>query len=133
LPVAPATFSCFLSIAIWYVLLPAKVAYVILAVALFIIGIFVSDNLAKEWGKDPRRIVVDEYASILLPLYFTPVRILPLVTTFLLFRFFDIVKPPPVRNAEKLKGGWGIMLDDLLAAVYTTIIIFVLKAFNFVY
>ncbi len=133
MPVAPATFSCVISIAIWYVLLPLKAVYVIVAVSLFIVGIFVSDSLAKEWGKDPRRIVVDEYASILLPLFFTPMRLLPLVTTFLLFRFFDIVKPPPVRNAEKLKGGWGIMLDDLLAAVYTTIVIFVFKTLNFIY
>lgn len=133
MPVAPATFSCFLSILIWYVLLPLKAVYVILAVSLFIVGIFISDDLAKKWGKDPRRIVVDEYASILLPLFFTPVRILPPIATFLLFRFFDIVKPPPVRNAEKLDGGWGIMLDDLLAAVYTTIVIFVFKALNFIY
>ncbi|MCK4941414.1 phosphatidylglycerophosphatase A [candidate division WOR-3 bacterium] len=133
MPVAPATFSCVISIAIWYVLLPLKAVYVIIAVSLFIVGIFVSDSLAKEWGKDPRRIVVDEYASILLPFFFTPMRLLPLVTTFLLFRFFDIVKPPPVRNAEKLKGGWGIMLDDLLAAVYTTIVIFVFKTLNFIY
>jgi phosphatidylglycerophosphatase A len=87
----------------------------------------------QEWGKDPRRIVIDEYASILIPLYFTPLRIQPLLVTFFLFRIFDIVKPSPIRNLEKLKGGWGIMLDDLLAAVYTTIIIIVLKIFSFMY
>ena len=96
-------------------------------------GIVVANNLAKTWGKDPRRIVVDEYASLLLPLFFTPARMVPLVVTFLVFRFFDIVKPPPVRNVEKLKGGWGIMLDDLLAAVYTTIVILIFRAIGFVY
>lgn len=90
-------------------------------------GIVVSDDLTREWGKDPRRIVIDEYASILLPLYFTPPKIFPLVITFLLFRFFDIVKPPPIRKLENLSGGWGIMLDDLLAAMYTTIIVLLLK------
>ena len=133
MPIAPATFSCFLSIAIWYFLIPLRVAYVILAIALFVAGIIVSNDLAKEWGKDPRRIVVDEYASLLLPLFFTPVRILPLVVTFLLFRIFDIVKPPPVRNAERMSGGWGIMMDDLLAAVYTTVVIFVLRALSLLY
>lgn len=93
----------------------------------------VCNDLEKTWGKDPRRIVVDEYASLLLPLFFTPIRLAPLVITFLLFRFFDIVKPPPVRNMERLKGGWGIMLDDLLAAVYTTIVILVLRVMGFVY
>jgi len=101
--------------------------------ALFVLGIIVSDSLAKEWGEDPHRIVIDEYASILIPLFLTPARILPLAITFLLFRFFDIVKPPPVRNMEKLKGGWGIMFDDLMAAAYTTIIILIAKAFSFVY
>jgi phosphatidylglycerophosphatase A len=133
LPIAPATFSCFISVVIWYFLIPLKAVYVVFAVVLFIVGTTVSNDLAKEWGKDPRRIVVDEYASLLLPLFFTPVRILPLVATFLLFRIFDIVKPPPVRNAERMSGGWGIMMDDLLAAVYTTIIIFVLRALNLLY
>lgn len=133
MPVAPATFSCAISIVIWYFLLPYKAIYIMLASALFVLGIVVSNSLAKEWGKDPHRIVVDEYASILMPLFFTPHRILPLVITFLLFRFFDIVKPPPVRNMENIKGGWGIMLDDLLAAVYTTIIILILRVFGFAF
>jgi len=127
MPVAPATFSCVISIFLWYFLNSFKVMYIIIAAVLFVLGIIVSDNLAKEWGKDPRRIVIDEYASILLPLYFTPPKIFPLVITFLLFRFFDIVKPPPIRKLESLKGGWGIMLDDLLAAVYTTVIVLFLR------
>lgn len=130
---APATFSCLISIIIWYLLAPAKIPYVAITAALFVIGICVSDDLAKTWGKDPRRIVVDEYASILIPLFFTPVRILPLVITFLLFRLFDIVKPPPIRHLEDLRGGWGIMLDDLLAAIYTTVIIFILKLSAVIY
>jgi phosphatidylglycerophosphatase A len=133
LPLAPATFSCFISILIWYFFLPAKILYVAITAALFVIGIYVSDDLAKTWGKDPRRIVVDEYASMLIPLFFTPLRILPLVITFLLFRLFDIVKPPPIRHLEDLRGGWGIMLDDLLAAIYTTVIILILKTFANIY
>ena len=105
----------------------------IFTAVLFVLGVFVSDSLEKEWGKDPRRIVIDEYASILLPLYFTPIKLMPLGITFLLFRFFDIVKPPPVRNMEKLKGGWGIMLDDLLAAIYTTMVIMILRSLDLFY
>ena len=100
---------------------------------LFALGVYVADDLAKEWGKDPRRIVIDEYATLLIPLYFTPPRILPLVVTFLLFRFFDVVKPPPIRNLENIKGGWGIMLDDLGAAVVTAIIVIILRSLAFVY
>ena len=133
MPVAPATFSCFIGIALWYFLIPYKISYIVCTALLFSLGVFVSDNLAKDWGKDPRRIVIDEYASILIPLFFTPPRIIPLSITFFLFRFFDIVKPPPVKHMENLRGGWGIMLDDLLAAVYTTIIVLVLKSFGLFY
>ena len=133
MPVAPATFSCFISVALWYFLIPYKMTYIICAGVLFVLGIYVSHSLAKEWGKDPRRIVIDEYASVLIPLFFTPLKIIPLSITFLLFRFFDIVKPPPIRQMENIRGGWGIMLDDLLAAVCTTIVILVLKIFRLLY
>ena len=56
-----------------------------------------------------------------MPLYFTPQKLVPLLITFLLFRFFDIVKPPPLKSLEHVPGGWGVMLDDLGAAVYTTV------------
>jgi phosphatidylglycerophosphatase A len=97
--------------------------YIIVGVALFFIGIFIADRLSKIWGDDPRMVVIDEFATFLLPLYFTPKRFFPLAVSFILFRLFDIIKPPPIRRLEKLPGGWGIMLDDLLAAVFTTVII----------
>jgi len=125
IPVAPATFSCIISIILWW-LIPAKIPYIIIGLSLFIMGIFISDRLSKIWGNDPKKVTIDEYASFLLPLYFTPKSFIPLLIAFVLFRFFDIVKPPPIRSLEKLPGGWGIMLDDLLAAVYTTIIILLL-------
>jgi len=74
-------------------------------------------------------IVIDEYACFLIPLYFTPRRFLPLVLSFILFRIFDIIKPPPLRRLEKAPGGWGIMLDDFGAAVYTTVIVVILRVF----
>jgi phosphatidylglycerophosphatase A len=129
LPVAPATFACSISIAIWYFLFPYKTIYSIVGCILFFAGVFISQSLVKDWGKDPRQIVIDEYATLLLPLYFTPKRIIPLAVTFLLFRFFDIVKPPPIRKLEAIHGGWGIMLDDLGAAIYTTVLILLVTQF----
>jgi phosphatidylglycerophosphatase A len=105
----------------------------ILTAVLFMLGVVVAESLEKEWGKDPRCIVIDEYACILLPLYFTPIKLVPLGITFLLFRVFDIVKPPPVRNMENLRGGWGIMLDDLLAAIYTIVIILIMRSLGIFY
>ena len=126
-PVAPGTLSCFIGVLIWYLLHNSNVIYIGVASALFFIGVIVAGDLEKIWGKDPRRVVIDEYACILLPLYFTPLRLVPLAITFFLFRIIDIFKPPPLKSVEKIRGGWGIMLDDLLAAVYTTGIIIILK------
>jgi len=98
-----------------------------LTIGLIVLGIVISNDLAKVWGKDPHRIVIDEYACLLIPLYFTARGILPLVITFVLFRVFDIIKPPPLKKLEQCPGGWGIMLDDLGAAVYTTVIIVALR------
>jgi len=92
-----------------------------------LVGIIISHDLVKAWGKDPHEIVIDEYACFLLPLYFTQRAILPLAITFVCFRIFDILKPPPIRRLEYLPGGWGVMLDDFCAAVYTTIVILLVQ------
>lgn len=95
---------------------------------LFAVGVVLSKEFIATWGKDPRQIVIDEYATLLLPLYFTPRRFVPLIMTFALFRFFDIIKPPPLRRLENVPGGWGVMLDDLGAALYTTCILLIIIA-----
>ncbi len=127
-PIAPATCSCLISIVIWYFLLSFKIVYIVVAVLLFAVGVIISNDLTKSWGKDPHKIVIDEYASFLLPLYFTPKRIIPLIITFLLFRIFDIIKPPPLRRLENVPYGWGVMLDDLGAALYTTVVVIIIFA-----
>ncbi len=129
-PLAPASFGCLLSVIIWYFLLPYKVIYGAVTVGLFILGVVITDNLSKQWGKDPHRIVIDEYACLLFPLFLTPQRVLPLAIVFILFRILDILKPPPLRALERLPGGWGIMLDDLGAAVYTAVVLLVIMQFT---
>ena len=74
-------------------------------------------------SKDTRVIVIDEFTGMLLSLYLLPARIGYISSAFLLFRFFDIVKPAPIKRLEKLHGGLGIMLDDLMAAVYTNLVL----------
>jgi len=126
LPVAPATFGCLLSIVIWYFLVDYPLVYFAVFINLFLWGLIISNEFVGEWGRDPRKIVIDEYATLLLPLYFVPKKILPLLIGFVLFRIIDIWKPPPLRQLEKLPGAWGIMLDDLCAALYTTFFIIIL-------
>jgi phosphatidylglycerophosphatase A len=91
---------------------------------LFILGILSSDNAEKIMGKDSRHIVIDEFCAYLLCVLFIPKNTAYLIAGFILFRFFDILKPPPIKNIEEvISGGAGVMLDDILAAVYTNICI----------
>ncbi len=93
------------------------------SIVLLLTAFALSRDLSKAWGSDPRQIVIDEYACFLIPLYFTPLRIVPLLIAVISFRIFDILKPPPLRQLEKVPGGWGIVLDDLGAAIYASIIV----------
>ncbi len=68
--------------------------------------------------KDPGPIVIDEVLGMLMTLAFLPVSLTGVVVGFLLFRFFDVVKPYPAARMENLKGGAGVMLDDAVAAIY---------------
>jgi phosphatidylglycerophosphatase A len=69
--------------------------------------------------KDSSEIVIDEIVAMMLVSFLLPAAPGWWAAGFLVFRFFDISKPPPIRALEKLPGGWGVMVDDLLAAGYT--------------
>lgn len=88
-----------------------------------IIGIWSSNIVEKDWGKDSSRVVIDEVAGMCISLLFVPITIQWIVIALVLFRFFDIVKPLYIRRAEALPGGWGVMTDDILAGVYSNIVL----------
>ena len=91
-------------------------ALIVLATA---IGIPAATLEARGCGKkDPSHVVIDEVAGQLVTLIATPIAWKPLVTGFVLFRAFDILKPPPIRTLEKLPEGSGIVVDDLGAGLY---------------
>jgi phosphatidylglycerophosphatase A len=82
-------------------------------------GVFASGEASRRAGsEDPRFVVVDEIAGQLLTYLFVPINAVNLITGFAAFRVFDIWKPFPIRRLERLKGGVGIMADDLMAGVY---------------
>ena len=123
-PVAPGTVgSLVAAVAIW--LLPfttVRLAVTLLVVTL--IGIWAGSRVERVLGrKDPGVIVIDEVAGMLLSILLLPRTIPVLVTAFLVFRLFDIWKPFPARESQALTGGMGVMVDDLIAGLYTLILV----------
>lgn len=97
----------------------------LMAVLFFLtaLGIVASDRLSKIKGeRDPDEVIIDEIAGAFLACL-GKTSLLELTLVFVLFRIIDITKPFPIRKFETLKGGWGIMLDDLLAGLITNLIV----------
>jgi len=85
-------------------------------------AVWASGDTERRVGEaDPSAVVIDEVAGFSLALLFLPCSVFTLGTGFLLFRFFDIAKPYPVKQAERVKSGYGIVLDDLVAGLYTAV------------
>jgi phosphatidylglycerophosphatase A len=99
------------------------VTTIITTILITLIGVWSSDVVSKIWGKDPSRVVIDEVAGMCISLLFIPVTLKYVIIALVLFRFFDIVKPLFIRKLEVFPGGWGIMLDDVLAGIYANIIL----------
>ena len=103
----------------------------IIAIAiLFILGIWGSGRYAKaQASDDPASVVIDEVVGMWIALLFTPFTVGWWIVAFLAFRLFDIVKPPPANWIDRnMHGGFGIMLDDVVAGVYAGVLIWALMA-----
>jgi phosphatidylglycerophosphatase A len=126
-PVAPGTFGTLVALPIAWLLQASGSDAVYLAVTalLFVAGVFAADVTARDLGvADHGAIVIDEIVAFLVVLFFTPRTWLAQAGAFALFRLFDIVKPPPIREVDaRMKGGFGVMLDDLLAAAYALLVL----------
>jgi len=125
IPLAPATAaSIIVCILIWF-LLKSPLTYLSLIIILFTLGVWISSKLVILWGEDNRRIVIDESVGMLITLFMIPQRILFFLIGFFLFRFFDIVKPYPINESQNLKNGWGVVMDDVIAGMYSSIILWI--------
>ena len=122
MPVAPGTFGTAVSLLLVALLQPDNLELVLIFLPAFLLGVPTSHNAEKALGKDSGHIIIDEFCGYLLCVLFVPKNTGYLIAAFFLFRFFDILKPPPIRKIEKIvPGGAGIMLDDVLAAVYSNL------------
>lgn len=123
LPLAPATWGSGLALLIFFLVPKLIWLQSLIIIFLFFYGVYLSGKLEELWGKDARRIVIDEVCGMFLSLFLLSWNWKIGIIGFLLFRFFDIVKPFPIRRSQVLHGGWGIMIDDVIAAFYTNIVL----------
>jgi len=124
IPIAPATFSS-LIIGIPLVLLlhNSPPLYASFTLLVFFVGVYIAGELSQVWGEDPRRVTIDEISGIMVTFFLINPDIKRLILGFILFRLFDIVKFPFIKSLEKIKGGFGIMLDDVIAGAISNIIL----------
>ncbi|MBF8965270.1 phosphatidylglycerophosphatase A [Pontibacter sp. FD36] len=98
----------------------------VITLLLTVLGVWSANEVEPHWGKDDKKVVIDEVAGMLITMLFIPVSLSTLLAGLVLFRFFDIVKPLYIRKLEKVRGGLGVMLDDVVAGVYANIVLQIL-------
>jgi phosphatidylglycerophosphatase A len=128
-PKAPGTFGTLVGLPLYWLIHPLVLnSQLILILFLFLVGIYFCQKTGDALGvSDHGGIVWDEIVAMMLVLTFTPLQWTWWAVAFILFRLFDIWKPFPIRQLDaNLKGGLGVMLDDLLAALYAIAVLKVL-------
>jgi len=100
---------------------------IFITLAVFFTGIWASTVIVETFKeKDPEYIVIDEIAGYMVAMIGFPLNFKIMLLAFVIFRIFDIFKPPPIKQVEKLPSGLGIMLDDVVAGAYTWLVMYVL-------
>ncbi|WPQ65763.1 phosphatidylglycerophosphatase A [Chitinophaga sancti] len=112
---------------VWYLFLagghPSNFWTVLFTVAITLLGIWSGTAVEPYWGKDDKKVVIDEVAGMFVTVLFVPVTPAYMLAGLVLFRFFDIVKPLYIRRTEALPGGLGVMMDDIVAGIYSNILL----------
>jgi phosphatidylglycerophosphatase A len=119
---APGTFGSVCGIFLVLIYQGHFVISMLMVLAVFFIAVWASYVTSNELGdKDPSAVIVDEVCGIMVSFLFVPLTWFHLLIGFLAFRFFDIVKPEPVRFLERVPNGFGIVLDDVMAGIYANL------------
>ncbi len=122
-PVAPGTFGSMFAMVFYYFLKPSLPLQLSLLIIVSVVGTIAAHETERMLNeKDSSHIVIDEFAGYAMSILVVPQTFFYLFAAFLLFRFFDILKPPPIRWIERtLPGGSGVVADDLVAGVYANL------------
>lgn len=131
LPKAPGTFGALAGLLVsicigWFCVdnvIMVHYLHITLIVAFYIAGVWATKMLIPKWGTDPSRIVIDETVGFWISILFIPVNWSYYVAAFILFRFFDIVKPLGIKKIDRLHTAQSVMLDDVVAGVYANVLL----------
>ncbi|MCE5210497.1 MAG: phosphatidylglycerophosphatase A [Deltaproteobacteria bacterium] len=130
-PFAPGTAGTLIGVLICLIFMPFPwIARFLVVLALLAFSFYVADQAEKIYKrKDDQRIVIDEIIGFQITMIPVAINVLNLCAGFILFRIFDIVKPFPIKNLQRLPGGWGIVADDVVAGIYAAIVLWLLIYF----
>ena len=124
IPFAPGTLGSFAALMFVWLMKPGALLSGVLIFIFFVLGTITSHIAESSLGRDSGRIVIDEFTGCLISVFLLPITAGYLIAAFFLFRFFDILKPPPIRHIENsVLGGLGVMLDDMAAGLMTNLLL----------
>ncbi len=136
-PIAPGTFGSLLGVILVYLLNSILLRFgiegnifivsnMVIVFILYFIGVWSVKKVHRIWKHDDGRIVIDEIVGVWLGLIFIPVEVKYYFLAFVVFRFFDILKPFGVKKIDNIRGDSSVMLDDVLAGFYSMIVVIML-------
>lgn len=133
-PWGPGTAGALVATGMWFLLgrvVTEPMLIIITAVAIVaatVVGTWTTNQLEPVWGEDPSKVVIDEMIGVWIPLLVCPLDSWQYaLAAFVLFRFFDILKPLGIRSLDLRHGGFWVMADDILAGIYSMILIAVFR------
>jgi len=129
-PFMPGTIGSIGGLIVYFLVRNNEILYGFTMLFLFFLGVLFAGEAERVYNrKDAKMIVIDEVTGMLLALFFVPFSVYSVILGFFLFRIFDILKPFPAKRVEKLAGSMGIMFDDIIAALYTNLMLQVIFRF----
>jgi len=126
LPWAPGTVASMAAVGVWWTWRPSPWVEWVVAGLLALAGLWAAGKECRRCGlEDPQTVVVDEVAGVWLALAGHPKLAWVALLGVALFRLLDILKPPPIRQMESFPGGWGVMLDDVVAGAIVWVVLLI--------
>ena len=120
LPFAPGSWGSLGALLLWLLLPITFSVHLSVIIILFVLGVYSSSKMAKYLDEhDPSEVVIDEVVGMGISLFMLPHNFWLYLLSFILFRIIDILKPSFIYRIQNLPGGWGIMLDDVMAGIFT--------------